>query len=91
MRFITEGQKSPINPPGEGFVARIRGASFDCVGFMSNISDDELNEFTSNNLRHGVYIAPSTPFFLIQIEDSELYFDVPINLPAEKKRYKTVF
>ena len=63
MRVITEGQKYPINPPGEGFCARISGASFDCVGFMSNISTTELNEFRDNDLRYGVYESPSTPFF----------------------------
>ena len=91
MRVITEGQKYPINPPGEGFCARISGASFDCLGFMSNISTTELNEFRDNDLRYGVYESPSTPFFLIQFQDSEFHFDISLNLPAEKKERQDDF
>lgn len=91
MKILRVGDKYPIAPPAEGFVARISGASFDCVGFAKNLSRNEIKQFNHNRLRYGIYETHLTPFFLIEIADSDWYFDIPLNLPAEKPEIRDGF
>ncbi|RKU22979.1 hypothetical protein C6499_19280 [Candidatus Poribacteria bacterium] len=91
MRTLRVGDKYPIDPPPtEGFVARINGASFECVGF-AKISHRSAKQFRRNPLRYGTYLTPTAPFFLIEIQDSEWYFNVSINISAENEQSRATF
>lgn len=92
MRTLRVGDKYPIDPPPvEGFVARIEGGSFDCVGFAKNLSNRSVSQFRRNPLRYGTYLTPKAPFFLIEIQDSDWYFDVSINISAENEQSRADF
>lgn len=85
MIQLRVGDKYPIAPlPVEGFVARINGASFDCIGFAKNLRKHEIKQFRRNPLRYGIYETHLTAFFLIEIAKSNWYFDISLNLAAEK-------
>lgn len=80
MIQLRVGYKYPITPPPvEGFVARINGASFDCIGFAKNLRKHEIKQFRRNPLRYGIYETHLTAFFLIEIAKSDWYFDTSLN------------
>jgi len=68
MQIISVGKMFPIDPLGEGFIVMFRGAGFDCVGFLGNLSDAEIEAFHTGDLRYGLFVYRDVPVFLVDID-----------------------
>ena len=90
MQIISIGKRFPIDPRGEGFVVMFRGASFDCVGFLGNLSDAETEAFRTGDLRYGLFVYRDVPVFLVDIETFG-NTDLTLNLAIESRETRHDF
>lgn len=82
MQIISIGKMFPVDPLGEGFIVMFRGATFDCVGFLGNLSDAETEAFRTGDLRYGLFVFRDVPVFLVDI-DTFGNTDLTLNLAIE--------
>ena len=82
MQIISIGKMFPVDPKGEGFIVMFRGAAFDCVGFLGNLSDAETESFRTGDLRYGLFVYHDVPVFLVDI-DTFGNTDLTLNLAIE--------
>jgi len=82
MQIISIGKMFPVDPKGEGFIVMFRGAGFDCVGFLGNLSDAEIEAFRTGDLRYGLFVFRDVPVFLVDI-DTFGNTDLTLNLAVE--------
>ena len=82
MQIISIGKMFPVDPKGEGFIVMFRGAGFDCVGFLGNLSDAEIESFLTGDLRYGLFVYRDVPVFLVDI-DTFGNTDLTLNLATE--------
>ncbi len=82
MQIISIGKMFPVDPKGEGFIVMFRGAGFDCVGFLGNLSDAETESFLTGDLRYGLFVYRDVPVFLVDIETFG-NTDLTLNLAIE--------
>ena len=82
MQIISIGKMFPVDPKGEGFIVMFRGAGFDCIGFLGNLSDAETESFLTGDLRYGLFVYRDVPVFLVDIETFG-NTDLTLNLAIE--------
>ena len=82
MQIISIGKMFPVDPLGEGFIVMFRGAGFDCIGFLGNLSDVETEAFRTGDLRYGLFVYRDVPVFLVDIETFG-NTDLTLNLAIE--------
>jgi len=91
IQIISIGKRFPIDPRGEGFVVMFRGASFDCVGFLGNLSDAETEAFRTGDLHYGLFVyCDIVPVFLVDIETFG-NTDLTLNLAIESRETRRDF
>ena len=90
MQIISIGKMFPVDPKGEGFIVMFRGASFDCVGFLGNLSDAETEAFRTGDLRYGLFVYHDVPVFLVDIETFG-NTDLTLNLAIESRETRRDF
>ena len=61
MEIISLGQKFPIQPRGEGFIALFCGVTFDAVGFLDHLTVAEVEAFRTGDLRYGLFVEFDVP------------------------------
>ncbi len=82
MQIISIGKMFPVDPKGEGFIVMFRGAGFDCIGFLGNLSDAETESFLTGDLRYGLFVYRDVPVFLVDIKTFG-NTDLTLNLAIE--------
>lgn len=88
--IISIGKMFPADPIGEGFIVMFRGAGFDCIGFLGNPSDAEIEAFRTGDLRYGLFVYRDVPVFLVDI-DTFGNTDLTLNLAVESCETRSEF
>jgi hypothetical protein len=79
MQTFSINERYPVEPPGEGFIAQLAGASFHAVGFCRNLRRREIDGFEKGRLRYGAWGWKSAAFFLMDIRNFAT-IDLSLNL-----------
>ena len=90
MQIISVGKMFPLDPKGEGFIVMFRGASFDAVSFLGNLSEAEIEAFQTGDFRYGLFVSGDLPVFLVDIAGFG-NTDLTLNLAIESPETQSDF